>query len=61
MNDQITSEEIDEMIAELKASGWKPKTSVIWCNPSGKLYLGPVGAWNVMKRAQNDKRHGVTA
>ena len=38
-----------EQIAELKAAGWKAKTSTIWVSPEGKLYLGPHGAWKVMR------------
>lgn len=44
-----TSHDIDRMIADLKAAGWVPKTSVIWRSPSGALFLGPAGAWRRMK------------
>ena len=41
---------IDQQIAELKAAGWKAKTPMIWASPSGKLYLGPHGAWKAMRK-----------
>ncbi len=56
MNDEISSEEIDLMIVELKAAGWVPKSTVFWRAPGGSLHLGPAGAWRTMKRAQNDQR-----
>lgn len=43
-----TSHDIDQMIAELKAAGWVPKTPTIWKSPHGSLYLGPAGAWRRM-------------
>ncbi len=56
MNDEISSDEIDAMIVELKAAGWTPKSTVFWRAPGGSLHLGPAGAWRTMKRAQNDAR-----
>ena len=41
---------IIEMIAELKAAGWKKaKPAWIWKSPQGTLHLGPYGAWKAMK------------
>jgi len=46
MSDSV---EIDQMVAELKAAGWTPKSSVYWRSPTGGLHLGPAGAWRTMK------------
>lgn len=56
MNDAWNSDDVDQAKAELLAAGWVAKTSTIWKAPSGSLHLGPVGAWRVMKRTQNDAR-----
>lgn len=42
----------EQLIAELKAAGWKQCTVAIWRAPSGTLYRGPVGAWRAMKEAE---------
>lgn len=49
-----TSDDVDLMIAELKAAHWIPKTSVIWKAPNGTLHLGPAGAWRTMKATKDD-------
>lgn len=40
---------ITQMLAELTAAGWRKKFTHIWASPTGKLYLGPAGAWKVMR------------
>ena len=47
---KVTEPTLKEMQAELIACGWKRKTQSFWSSPTGKLYLGPYGAWKVMKR-----------
>jgi hypothetical protein len=49
---------IEEMICQLEAAGWQAKTRVIWKSPSGKLYLGPFGAWKHMMRGEGVVRQG---
>jgi hypothetical protein len=58
MNDTWDSADIDAAKAELIAAGWIAKTPTLWKSPKGKLYVGPAGAWRVMKHAQNDSRLG---
>lgn len=41
--------EPDVMIRELSEGGWKKVLTHIWKSPKGTLYLGPAGAWKVMK------------
>ncbi len=48
MNTYLAIPEPDVMIRELAESGWKKKMRHIWQSPTGKLYLGPAGAWKVM-------------
>lgn len=40
---------IDQMLADLTAAGWRKKLTHIWASPTGRLYLGPAGAWKVMR------------
>jgi len=40
---------LEQMAEELRAGGWRQKTPVIWQSPKGKLFLGPYGAWKIMK------------
>jgi hypothetical protein len=45
---------IEVQIAELERAGWKAqKPKWIWKSPGGKLFLGPHGAWKVMKQYAN--------
>ncbi len=39
----------DQMLSDLTAAGWRKKLTHVWASPTGKLYLGPAGAWKVMK------------
>jgi hypothetical protein len=43
---------IESMIEDLKAEGWTAKTRTIWQAPTGKLFLGPYGAWKAMNEAR---------
>ena len=36
-------------LLDLAAAGWLKKLTHIWASPTGKLYLGPAGAWKVMR------------
>ena len=40
---------IEQMLSDLAAAGWRKKLSHVWASPTGKLYLGPAGAWKVMR------------
>jgi hypothetical protein len=40
---------IEQMLTDLAAAGWKKKLTHIWASPTSKLYLGPAGAWKVMR------------
>jgi hypothetical protein len=42
---------IEQQISELKAAGWKrgDRFRDLWHSPEGRLFLGPHGAWKVMK------------
>lgn len=40
---------IDQMLLDLTAAGWRKKLRHVWASPTGKLYLGPYGAWKVMR------------
>jgi hypothetical protein len=42
---------IEEQIKDLLAAGWKQKTIRIWQSPWGALFIGPHGAWKVMRHA----------
>lgn len=42
---------IEDMIAELKAAGWRQRMIGIWSSPKGKLFHGPAFAYKVMKGA----------
>lgn len=48
----MTEPSIEEQIADLVKNGWKPKTPTIWKSPRGNLYLGPYGAWKIMRAAK---------
>jgi hypothetical protein len=51
----------DQMIQELKAAGWIPITTpIIWASPSGRLYLGPYGAWKELQAGLPGEIPGVT-
>jgi hypothetical protein len=48
---QIT---IEQQIEELIAAGWKrTRVPSIWKSPKGALFLGPHGAWKVMRGIGN--------
>lgn len=47
MTSEVT---IEQMKEELLAAGWRAMTRYMWRNPSGKLFLGPAGAWKIMRR-----------
>lgn len=49
MRETATSNDVDLWLKELKEAGWRPMTSTIWRSPTGKLFLGPYGAWKWMK------------
>jgi hypothetical protein len=36
-------------IEELKAAGWTIKSGHIWLNPQGEWFIGPHGAWKVLR------------
>lgn len=40
---------IEQQVSELRAAGWK-KSGIphVWKSPTGKLFLGPHGAWKQM-------------
>ena len=40
---------IEQMLSDLAAAGWRKKLPHVRASPTGKLYLGPTGAWKVMK------------
>ena len=40
---------IERMLLDLAAAGWLKKLTHIWASPTGELYLGPAGAWKVMR------------
>jgi len=44
--DSTTTEQMKE---DLISAGWKKKLPTVWSSPTGKLFLGPYGAWKVMK------------
>lgn len=56
-----TKPTIDQMKQELLAAGWKAKTPVIWKSPHGALFLGPYGAWKVLKGIGNWDSRGKRA
>jgi hypothetical protein len=37
-----------DMVKGLELSGWKQKLRHIWKSPSGKLHLGPAGAYRIL-------------
>lgn len=39
----------EQMLLDLTTAGWRKKLTHIWASPTGKLYLGPAGAWKVMR------------
>jgi hypothetical protein len=39
---------LEEMAAQLVAAGWRRKSGHFYKSPTGKLFLGPYGAWMVM-------------
>ncbi len=42
---------IEQQIAELERAGWSATmTPTIWRSPTGRLYLGPHGAWKYMRQ-----------
>lgn len=45
---------LEDMIEELEDNGWKryKGSQVIWQAPNGGLYIGPAGAWGVMKNRE---------
>lgn len=45
---------IEDKIDDLKSAGWVAKTPTIWNSPLGKLYIGPHGAWKVMKKMEEE-------
>lgn len=46
--------EIAEMVRELEEAGWVryKGSEVIWKAPNGGLYIGPEGAWGVLKNRE---------
>lgn len=46
---------IDVQISELEQAGWKRYRGRfhMWISPTGAIYLGPHGAWKVMKAGQD--------
>jgi hypothetical protein len=45
--------DIEQMKRELLAAGWKRTTAHCWKEPGGGYFLGPYGAWKVMKEQQD--------
>ena len=43
---------VETMIDELTAAGWEAKTTTIWRAPGGALFVGPAGAWKMMKQRE---------
>lgn len=43
--------DVDRWIRELREAGWEPYrgSQTRWQAPNGALYLGPYGAWKVMR------------
>lgn len=42
---------IEQQIQQLEIAGWIAKTPTLWKSPDGKLFIGPHGAWKVMRNA----------
>jgi hypothetical protein len=40
---------VEQMEGELLLAGWKRRHRWLWASPGGALYLGPAGAWRVMR------------
>jgi len=45
----VSEPTIKQMREQLLAAGWKSKTRSIWASPQGQLFLGPYGAWKVLR------------
>ena len=58
MADSLT---IEQMEHELRENGWKPRKgmSFMWESPEGRLFLGPAGAWRVMKGVSQGSEYTV--
>lgn len=46
-------DEVEMWRRELTEAGWTRLRSTLWRSPSGELFLGPYGAWTVMKRGRD--------
>lgn len=51
-----TEPSIEQQIAELERCHWTRQTSTIWKSPSGKLFVGPHGAWKAMRSSEVFRR-----
>ncbi len=40
---------IEQQVKELKTAGWTSANGHIWLTPSGEWFIGPYGAWKVMR------------
>ena len=49
MTSAVDLPSVDQILLDLTAAGWRKKLPHIWASPTGRLYLGPAGAWKVMK------------
>ncbi len=51
---------LEQMLLDLAAAGWKKKLRYVWASPTGRLYLGPAGAWMVMRRLSHGCEVSIT-